>query len=196
MTPPDYSFYLVELAAYRMSGQETCASLFTVIVRPTAEAKDFGEQRKDLAERDILRMRFWTELLENAKKRGVMVHAQRAPSTDNWLSAGAGAQSGLSFVYLVWLKEESAVELYIDVGEEDQNRLIFDELRKQKEAVEAVFGAPLFWDALDGRRASRVRFTIREGGLLDQEKWPKIQDAMIAAMGKLSNALRPFLGRG
>jgi hypothetical protein len=40
------AFYLVRLAAYRMSGQEDAAPLFTVIVRPSEELKTFGKREE------------------------------------------------------------------------------------------------------------------------------------------------------
>lgn len=41
----------MQLAAYRISGHEEAAPLFTVIVGPSAEAKSFRKEKKDLAER-------------------------------------------------------------------------------------------------------------------------------------------------
>ena len=60
-TPNDVAFYLVRLAAYRISGSDA-APLFTVIVGPSAESKSFGKQKKELAERHVLRLRFWEQL--------------------------------------------------------------------------------------------------------------------------------------
>ena len=70
-TPADVAFYLVRLAAYRVSGCEPAAPLFTVIVGPSAESKIFGKEKKELAERHVLRLKFWEQLLERAKERGV-----------------------------------------------------------------------------------------------------------------------------
>ena len=58
-----------------------------------------------------------------------------------------------------------------------------------------LFGKPLSWERMDNKRASRVRFVLKQGGLMEEEKWPEIQDAMIESMDKLANALRPHLSR-
>lgn len=191
-TPDDVAFYLVRLAVYRIAGSAP-APLFTVIVGPSADSKEFGKQKKDLAERHVLRLKFWEQLLQRAKDNGVMLHAQRAPSKDSWISAGAGVKSGVAFTYVIWMTEESAVELYIDTGDGDENKRIFDGLHGQKSAVEHAFGAALSWDRLDEKRGSRVRFVLKEGGLVDEDKWPTIQDAMISAMDKLAKAVKPHL---
>ena len=193
-TPDDIAFYLVRLAAYRIAGSDA-APLFTVIVGPSAESKSFGKQKKELAERHVVRLKFWEQLLARAKEKGVLYHAQRSPSKDAWISAGAGVRSGISFTYDIWITDEAGVELYVDTGDKDENKRIFDALQKHQSEIERTFGSPLSWERLDDKRASRVRYTLKEGGLRDEEKWQTIQDAMINAMDKLAKAVKPFLGK-
>ena len=191
-TPADTAFYLVRLAAYRIGGSDP-APLFTVIVAPSPEAKDIGEQKKHLAERHVLRLKFWEQLLARAKEKGVTLHAGRSPSPDNWISAGAG-KSGVSFNYVIWLEEKAAVDLEINTGDKDQNKHIFDTLFSRKEKIETDFGGTLLWERLDELRSSRIRFFISKGGLKDNEhNWPTIQDAMIDAMNRLSKALKSHI---
>lgn len=193
-TPDDIAFYLVRIAAYRIAGSDP-APLFTVIVGPSVESKTFGKQKKELAERHVLRLKFWEQLLARAKSRGVLLHAQRSPSKDSWITAGAGVRSGVSFSYVIWVTEEAAVELYIDTGDKEENKRIFDSLQKNQTAIEAAYGGPLSWERLDDKRAARVRSVLKEGGLIDEAKWPGIQDAMISAMDRLSKAVKPFLAK-
>src|SRR5262249_22508234 len=135
------------------------------------------------------------QLLERARKQGVMIHAQRSPTKNFWISAGAGVQSGVAFNYVVWVSEQTAVELYIDVGDQGKNKQIFDSLIAKKNEIEKAFGSALSWERLDEKRGSRVRRTLTLGGLTEEAKWPEIQDAMIKAMDKLSRALKPYLAR-
>ena len=194
-TPDNIAFYLVKLAAYRISGHDDAAPLFTVIVGPSAETKSFGKEKKELAERHKLRLQFWEQLLERAKQKGVQLHAQRSPTTDSWISAGAGVQSGLSFAYVTWKTDQTAVELYIDTADKDENKRIFDKLHEKKQEIEKSFGAPLSWERLDEKKASRIRYIIKEGGITDESKWQAIQDAMITAMDRLAKAIKPHFSR-
>jgi Domain of unknown function (DUF4268) len=193
-TPDDIAFYLLRLAAYRIGGSDA-APLFTVIVGPSAESKDFGKGKKQLAERHVLRLKFWEQLLSRAKEKGVLTHAQRAPSKDSWISAGAGVRAGVNYSYVAWMQEETAVELYIDTGDREENKRIFDTVHGRKAEIEQAFGSSLSWERLDEKRASRIRSVLREGGLTDEAKWPAIQDAMISAMDRLVKAVKPFLAR-
>jgi hypothetical protein len=165
------------------------------MVGPSAESKGFGKGKKQLAERHVLRLKFWEQLLSRAKEKGVLTHAQRTPSKDSWISAGAGVRSGVSYVYVAWMQEETAVELYIDTGDKDENKRIFDALQSRKAEIEQAFGSPLSWERLDEKRGSRIRSVLKEGGLTDEAKWPGIQDTMIAAMDRLAKAVKPHLAR-
>jgi len=190
-TPHDIAFYLVKIEAYRI-GSSDPAPLFTVVASPSPETKDIGEEKEDLAERHILRLEFWSKLLARANEKGVTLHSGRSPSKDNWLSAGSG-KSGIHFNYVIWLEGGTAVELYIDTGDGDQNKRIFDHILANKEKIERNFGAPLMWERLDNRRASRIRYVMECEGLRDTASWASIQDRMIDAMDRFSGALRPQL---
>lgn len=191
-TAQDVSFYLVQLEAYRI-GDSSPAPLFTVIVAPSPESKAFGDQKKELAERHILRHRFWEGLLARAKERGLALHSARSPSREMWISAGSG-RSGIIFSYVIWMQEDSAVELYIDTGDRDENKAVFDALAAKKGEIERAFGGPLSWERLDDKRAARIRHILKNGGLQTPEaEWPKLQDSMVDAMARLWKALKSHL---
>lgn len=190
-TPADTAFYLVKLSAYRI-GESDPAPQFTIAAGPTETGKIVGQEKKELAEREVHRLKFWSQLLERAKAQGVMWHAQRSPTKDMWHSAGAGIRGGVSLHYLIWIDRESGVELYIDTGDHDENKKIFDSLHAQKDKVEKAVGATLGWQRLDEKRASRVRYVMSTGGLMDGEQnWERIQDGMINAMDRLARAIKP-----
>ena len=69
---------------------------------------------------------------------------------------------------------------------------IFETLRANRERIEAAYGGPLEWQPLDGRRACRIRHNVK-GGYQDQERWPEVQDAMIEAMIRFEQSLKPHL---
>lgn len=189
--PADMAFYLLQIEAYRI-GDSAPAPKFTVVAGPTREARQAGEKKKELAERHLLRLEFWNQLLERARTK-TQLHARIAPSTDNWVSASAG-KSGLSLNYAIRM-EDAQVELYIDRGDAEQNNRIFDTLLEHKTEIETAFGAALEWQRLDAKRACRIRLLLTDGGLLDKQRWPEIQDRMVDAMVRLERALKPEVQR-
>lgn len=191
-TPDDVSFYLVQVAAFRIAGSAP-APLLTVIAGPSPEGKGFGQQKKQLAERHVLRLKFWEGLLTRAKELGVLTHASRSPGKESWVG-GASGRSGMSFNYVIWMDDDASVELYIDTGTLEENKAIYDSLLKRRGEIEKAFGGPLEWERLDERRASRIRCTLHNGGLsVGEAAWPRIQEPMIDAMRRLVEALKPFV---
>lgn len=192
ITPNDVSFFLVQLEAFRI-GNSDPAPLFTVVEGPSEDVKEIGGNKKELAERHVRRLRFWEMLLARAKSKGVLWHTSRSPSRDMWLSVGAG-RTGFNFNYLMWMNDDSAVELYLDTGEAEPNKAIFDTLFAKRAVIDKAFGGELQWMRKDEKRACRIQHTIALGGLTSSEdKWPTIQDAMIDAMDRLVKALKPHI---
>lgn len=192
MTPDDVAFYLVKLAAYRI-GDSAPAPLFTVITGPSAEGKGFGAQKKELAKRHWLRLKFWKGLLARAKEKGVLTHERSSPSTDCWLSGPSGRR-GVDFMYSVWVKDRAAVAVYIDTGQAEENERIFNDLATKKTEIEKAFGGPLEWERMEDKRACRIRYTLHLGGLsAGEDEWPKIWDPLIDAMQRLVDAFKPYI---
>jgi len=188
------SFYLLKLEAIQI-GESSPAPLLTLIVGPSEEGHEVGDTKKELAERHVLRRKFWTALLERAKTR-TKLHAGLAPSVYSWISTGAG-KSGLAYTYAM-TQHGSKVELYIDRGKgcQEENKALFDDLKSDQAEIETAFGGPLSWERLDGKRACRIAKHFELGGYRDDEsKWPALQDTMIDAMIRLEKALRPQIAK-
>jgi len=186
------AFYLLKVEAIRI-GDSTPAPLLTLIVGPSETGREVGKTKKEMAERYVIRQRFWTGLLEKAKDK-TKLHAAISPGEYSWIGTGAG-WSGLGYNYSL-KQHASAVELYIDRGKdsEAENKAIFDQLHESCEAIERTFGSSLGWERLESKRACRIAKRFDGGGYRDpEERWPEIQDTMIDAMIRLDEALRSHI---
>lgn len=185
------SFYLIKLEAVQIESSVP-APLFTLIVGPSAESREAGETKKELAERNSIRRRFWAMLLERARVK-TKLHANISPAQYHYIETGAG-KSGLIFSYVI-RKHDANVELYIDRGKDsgEENTAIYEKLAASKDAIENAFGEPLLWQQIEGKRACRIAKKIALGGYRDEAKWPEVQDALIDAMIRLEKALRPHI---
>ena len=182
-------FYLLKLEAIRIGNSEP-APLLTQIVGPSEETRKVGQTKKEMADRERLRYRFFQGLLEHAKTR-TQLHANVSPGKHNWVAATAGT-AGLAFNYVV-LQRDARVELYIDTGDGDKNQSIFQSLQLKKERIEAAFGLPLEWDTKEGRRGCRIQKTYASGGYRDEDAWEAVYDELVEAMVKLASAMKPHL---
>lgn len=185
------AFYLLKVEAIKI-GSSNPAALLTLITGPSEETRVIGDQKAELAERHIARKKFWTALLALAKNK-TKLHSGASPSTRNWVGTPAGIQ-GLGFGYVV-RQHDAQVELYIDQDKEtgDGNQKILEKLQANKDAIEKDFGDPLYWEALEDRRACRISYVVNIGGWQDEEKWPEVHAVLVDAMIRFEKALRPYL---
>lgn len=193
ISPPDTSFFLVKVEAYKIGDSEP-APLFTTICGPSLEAKQIGEQKQNLAERHLKRLDFWKQLLEKAKSK-TNLHSNVSPSKDNWITAGAG-KSGMGWSYLITMNKGS-VELFIDRGldKKDETDKIYEGILNDRERIENQFGGPLIWDKVEGRRVCRIKSLCEIGGLKDTDLWDPIQEDLIDKMIRLEKALKQSLSK-
>ncbi|MHA1832421.1 MAG: DUF4268 domain-containing protein, partial [Candidatus Baldrarchaeia archaeon] len=77
-----------------------------------------------------------------------------SPSKECWISTGAG-KTGLAYAYVI-LRNSARIELYIDTGDKDRNKQIFDEFYRKRQEIETNFGEELDWRRLDDKRACRI----------------------------------------
>lgn len=61
------------------------------------------------------------------------------------------------------------MELYIDTGDREANKQLFDRPHEDREGIERELGVPLRWERLDNARASRV-VTYRPGSIEATDK--------------------------
>lgn len=192
-TPEGNSFYLVKVEAVRI-GDSLAAPLFQVICSPSAEFKQAGKEKGELARRHILRREFWGQLLDKSKAK-TKLFSNVSPSTDNWIAAGAG-KAGLTYNFTITMDAAHA-ELYIDKGKgsEEINKKRFKFLYDNKGDIEHTYGGSLNWISTEGRRSTVIHAKVSDCGLRDTEKWDDTQDMMIDAMVRLEKALRPHIAK-
>ena len=163
------NFYMIKLEAVRI-GESPAAPLLTLIVGPSEETKYVGVAKAEIAERYVIRKRWWTMLIERSAAKSKL-HSHITAGEYSWIGTSAGFR-GLNFNYVV-TQNECGAELYIDRGKdrESENKRIFDQLAAHKEDIESAFGGPLSWERLEGKRA----YTSEAGGYRSpEEQWPTI----------------------
>ncbi|PZV10591.1 MAG: hypothetical protein DCF22_16245 [Leptolyngbya sp.] len=103
---------------------------------------------------------FFNHLLPKLKKiPGLLVESAMNPQgrhcfTIKLTSKDAPEETLISFSFA--RRSRFRVELYIETGDQDTNKRLFDKLYSQKAEIEADLGEPLQWERLDSKRASRI----------------------------------------
>ncbi len=150
-----------------------------VVIPQVQDLGPIGETKKELAERYVIRQRFWESLLERSKGR-TKLFSNISPSQAGYIGTATGVR-GVNFTYSA-RQHDAQVEVYIDreAESETENKAIFDRPFRSRKSIEKTFGHALEWQRLDDRRACRVRIVFANGGYRDDERWPEVQDALNA----------------
>ena len=83
-------------------------------------------------------------------------------------------------------------EAYIDTGERDATKAIFDALHDRKQEIEEAVGESLDWDGLDNKKAARISlYYPDEIQVTDEERWPEAREWLVEAMGRMRDAFNP-----
>ena len=186
-TPNDISFYLIKLEAIRIGDNYPAAPLFTIIKRPTQEKKQLGAEKKEFAERHMVRRKYWTQFLKEINiKHSFCLNIK--PTTDNWISVALG-MSGVS-ISLVISKKFARVEVYISRGSSSENKRIFDYFYSIKDKIEIDFGDNLIWERMEDKISSRVKYQLDGVDVSNELDWKKMNEFLIDGVVRMSKAFR------
>lgn len=154
-----------------------------------AKAQDEVENLEAEKARHSIRREFWSTLLPMMNERNNLF---RGISTvpRNWVGINSGVR-GISFNFVV-RKDAARVDMYIDTGNRDLNKAVFDSLYQSKAEIEREFEEPMIWERLDTKQACRIK-AEQDGNVLDRDQWPTMMNYMLSAMTRLDRTFRPKL---
>ncbi|MDZ4363130.1 DUF4268 domain-containing protein [Brevundimonas sp.] len=156
-----------------------------------AKAKDEVEVLQKEARRHPIRRQFWLGVIRAMNATPSTLYQNISPSKECWISAGSGVR-GVGFNFGA-TQVYGRAELYIDRGDQSQNKQLFDQLNADRETIEDEVGRRLIWERLDNRRACRIKLES-SGNVFEAEQWPTMTAFMVDAMERLEKALKPRLG--
>lgn len=172
---------------------------------PTPEAADYmiGMAAKDSeaqlavgarkrSDKVQVRHAFWTRTLEELRTRNVSRFEKISPSIYHWLSCAAGVSGCL--YQLIFLKNETRVELLLQRPTAVENKWMFDQLEQERQKVEGRFGNELNWQRLDSRKSSKISYSHAFDGF-DEDNWPEMIEWFCRHIVKLDESFSEPLGR-
>lgn len=118
------------------------------------------------------RYEFWTHFITyNSQKGGLF--ASSLPTKENWLGKSVKGFAGVS-VCVVITHKGCRADLFINTGDKDENKSIFDFLASHKEKVEKEF-KNIEWERNDSAVTSMLRVR-RDLNYLDDNSFKEIAD--------------------
>ena len=188
----DLDITCIRLRPYR-SGSEVLIDATQIIPLPEAAEYEVKlreqekEKRKATGVRQNILREFWTHFINRSRGRTSLL-ANRAPTTDAWISGGIG-KSGFE-LNTVLTQQGGRVECYIRLGPE-RGKGVFKALLARKEEIERAYGGPLDWQEIVGQKGCRISSPELPGGWRsDEAEWPAIQERLLDALVRLEAALK------
>lgn len=161
------------------------------VVRINLAGKRVGFARSE--ERNQMYIRFFSELMSKLKNRKPFALRSVNPLGVNWIHVASLPQSGkkhpASLNYAFTRGARFRAELYIDTGNAEKNKRIFDLLFSQRDQIEDVMGEKLEWERLLNRRASRIAVYANATIDDDDSKLSELQTWAVDAMIRLEQAI-------
>lgn len=110
-------------------------------------------------ERENAYIKFFSVLLDELRKKASFEVKDSSPDGTNWIVVHTFPDGGPQLAIMVYSfarDKRFRVELYIDTGDEERNKKVFDQIYAEKSVIEAKVGESLNWERMDDRRASRI----------------------------------------
>ena len=186
-TPDDISFYLIKLEGIRIGKKSSVSPLFTVVKRPSKIVKQIGAEKKEYAQRHVLRKDFWTQFINEINKKN-SICANISPSTDSWIAIALG-MSGVG-INLVVSKKYARSEVYINRGDKEENKKFFDFFFGLKNQIEKNFGGELIWERMDDNVTSRIKHQLDGADVSNEKDWDKMNKFMINSVIRMQKAFK------
>jgi len=97
----------------------------------------------------------------------------RAGQPQNWYAFASG-KSGINYGANFGQGDKVRTELYIDLGNAEENEALLNYLLQSKQEIEEKFGSPLSWEPIDGKRATRIAI-YRPGSIFMEDELTSIK---------------------
>lgn len=138
---------------------------------------------------------FFDEVVESLDKAAPGLFSAAKPIGLNWLNVrylSAGGQRVAILAFTFALRGRFRAEVYIDSGDRDRNKAIFDRLHARKPELESKLGE-MGWERLDNKRASRIAL-YRPGSIEDPpEKLAELRAWGVENLKRMNAVLVPML---
>ena len=190
--------FKIRIQCFKVTPFEFKDNLFLNVeqILPTKDTEDFAISIASKAQQEIetletlknshrKRLNFWEQFLEASNKKNNLF-TNHSPSKDNWIGKGIG-MSGVS-LNLVASSTYCRSEIFINKGDQELNKEMFDFLFRMKDEIEHAFGNKLIWDRMDDNVTSRIKAQMNGVSYFNESDWNKMNDFLIDVSVKMKKA--------
>ena len=168
---------------------------FKLVVFPNEWQKPKRNQAASIVStRGEIYRQYYQPLIDELREKHKFTNAKIA-QPQSWYSFSSGV-SYASFGAVFRSNNRVSVEVYIDYGDFESNKALFDWLHKRMDVIEKQLGFPVQWDRLDEKQASRI--SIDRGGNIENspEELDELRKWQIEKLLVFKKVFGPLLKEG
>lgn len=176
VTREEYSFFAIRVELLKVG--EGVAPDFVVVASPNAWQKQLKAASKRQAsggDSDGRYKEIWGRFIERLNATDSTVTRARTGANVNWFQTTGGFVVSFS-------RQGPCVQLYLDEGEPDATKALYDRLFESRAAIEAELGEELSWERLDDKQASRIALYTTGSARDPNENIGEILDWFVAKL--------------
>lgn len=118
----------------------------------------------------------------------------KAGQPQSWYSFSTGIK-GILYGANFAMGGKARTEIYIDHGDYDQNKNLFDALQKEQAEIESEYGSPFEWERLDDKRSCRIALYCNGTIEASDSELEQLRKWHIENLLKLKTVFIPFIKR-
>ncbi len=196
-TGEDTQFFGVVVELWKI-GESLPAPHFKLVATPNewrkATITKAGNKAVSSTERGERYRSFFQDLMDVLREEHRFTNA-RVGQPQSWYSFSAGFGPRVGYGAAFTGQKQARVEVYIDNGDFDWNKSLFDRLIEDKLEIETALNQSLEWQRLDNRRACRIALD-RPGSIDDDTKaLTEIREWMVNNLLEFRNVFSPKLSQ-
>lgn len=164
-TDDETSFFGVVVEVIRIDDSQPAFN-FKLVVTPN----EWQKNKKRQAQRGAITTKgeryknYFQELIDELREVHRFTSA-KAGQPQNWYSFSSGV-TGISYGANFAQGGKARAEIYIDLGDQEKNKRMFDSLYAMHEQINPQFNEMLIWERLDNKRACRI--AVYTDGSIDE----------------------------
>jgi uncharacterized protein DUF4268 len=184
-------FFGVTLEAISIDGSKP-ALQFRLVAFPNAWSKTVkSEALGEVSEKRQRYRQFLQSVIDELRDKHQFTNA-RVAQPQNWYAFSSGT-SDITYNASFAAGDRLRAELYINLPDATQNKLVFDKLQAKKDEIQAKIGT-LDWERLDHRRASRISL-VRPNTSIDAAtaQADEVRTWLVQGLLKMKSVFGPLL---
>jgi hypothetical protein len=191
-TNDDIEFYAIELEIIQIDDSRP-VPLFNIIESPNKKISSIDTSKT--AENTDTQNRYkhyFQSLIDELRTKYKFTNAKKG-QPQSWYSYPSEQTNIYHYVTSFALNDRVRTEIYLDTGDQNRNKDIFDKLFSEKENIEKEYGSEITWERLDNKRACRICVYIDGNIYLDTDELTKVKEWSIEKLLKFKEVFPKYI---